>query len=105
VAEEADGPKLRVYRSARCKIERPLLDKLVKAVAALEQRLHDVHGEAPAAGYATHRAAAEKALAAGDLPAAFREDCRAMHVLLKTMNQQRHREETFQPVWDKHVSD
>ena len=36
---------------------------------------------------------------------AFRGHCRAMHLLIRTFNQQRHKEETFQPVWDKHVAD
>jgi protein phosphatase len=105
VAEEPDPPKLRVYRSARCKIERPLLDKLIKAEAALEQRLRDLHGEPPGREYSDFRELAEKALSQGDLSTAFREQCRAMHVLLKTVNRQRQREEIFQPVWDKHVSD
>ena len=47
--------------------------------------------------------AATMLLAQGDLAAAFREHCRAMHVLLRTFNSQRHKEEVFQPVWDKHV--
>ena len=51
------------------------------------------------------RARAEPALANGDLPTAFREHCRAMHVLLRAFNFQRHKEEVFQPVWDKHVGD
>ena len=31
-----------------------------------------------------------------------RDHCRAMHVLLRTFNSHRHKEEVFQPVWDKH---
>jgi protein phosphatase len=105
VAEEPDVPKLRIYRTARCQIERPLLDKLIKAETALEQRLHDVHGDPPGPEFHEFRDKAEKALAQNDLGAAFREHCRAMHVLLKTVNQQRQREEIFQPVWDKHFAD
>jgi serine/threonine protein phosphatase PrpC len=104
-AEEPQPPKLRIYRSARCQIERPLLDKLIKAEGALEQRLQDIHGDPPGPEYQEFRTLADKALAQDDLPTAFREHCRAMHVLLKTVNRQRQKEEIFQPVWDKHVSD
>ena len=53
--------------------------------------------------YQERRQKADQALAQGDLPAAFREHCRAMHVLLRIFNAQRHKEEVFQPVWDKHI--
>jgi protein phosphatase len=96
-------PELHVYRSASCRIERPLLDKLIKAEAVLEQRVPEATGDDAGREFQQFRAAAEKALAAGDLPAAFREHCRAMHLLLRSYNSQRHKEEVFQPVWDKHV--
>jgi protein phosphatase len=99
---EPAPPQLRIYRSAQCRIERPLLDKLVKAEAALAQRLTDMATDNGGREYQEHRTGAEKALAQGDLVTAFREHCRAMHVLLKTFNSQRHKEEVFQPVWDKH---
>jgi protein phosphatase len=96
------APELHVYRSARCRIEQPLLDKLIKAETALEERLPEVAEDA-GREFQEFRAAAEQALAAGDLTAAFREHCRAMHILLRSYNSQRHKEEVFQPVWDKHV--
>ena len=85
--------------------DRPLLDKLVKAEAVLEQRMPEVTGDDAGGEFQQFRAAADKALAAGDLTAAFREHCRAMHILLRLYNSQRHKEEVFQPVWDKHVSE
>ncbi len=101
---EPAPPQLHIYRSAKCKIERPLLDKLVKAEAALEQRLADVPADDVGRQFQEYRALAEKALAQDDLATAFREHCRAMHVLLRVFNSQRHREEVFLPVWDKHDS-
>jgi hypothetical protein len=55
--------------------------------------------------YREFRTRADKELAAGDLPAAFREHCRAMHVLLRSLNARRHKEEIFQPVWDKYIGE
>ena len=103
-AEAPIAPELHIYRASHCRIERPLLDKLVKAETALEQRLPDLSAD-EGREFQTFRAEAEKALAAGDLPTAFREHCRAMHILLRSHNSQRHKEEVFQPVWDKHVAD
>jgi serine/threonine protein phosphatase PrpC len=101
--DEPAVPVLRVYRTSRCRIERPLLDKLVKAETILAQRLVQVATVEDGQEFQDQRTRAEKALAQGDLPSAFRDHCRAMHVLLRTFNAQRHKEEVFQPVWDKHV--
>jgi serine/threonine protein phosphatase PrpC len=99
----AGAPQLHIYRSAGCRIERPLLDKLIKAESILDQRLPEIATEDGGQEFRAFRAEADKALATGDLAAAFREHCRAMHVLLRSHNAQRHKEEVFQPVWDKHV--
>ncbi len=103
-AERAPAaPELHIYRTAHCRIEQPLLDKLIKAETGLEQRLPEIAGEAAGQEFRMVRTEAEKASAAGDLTAAFREHCRAMHILLRSFNAQRHKEEVFQPVWDKQV--
>jgi protein phosphatase len=104
-ATESAPPQLHIYRSFKCGIERPLFDKLIKAEKALEQRLPEIAADSPGQEFQEFRARAEKALIQGDLPSAFREHCRAMHVLLRTFNSQRQKEEVFQPVWDKHVGD
>jgi serine/threonine protein phosphatase PrpC len=97
------APELHIYRSARCKIEQPLLDKLIKAEGILEQRLPEIATEDAGREFRELRDRADKALAAGDLATGFRDHCRAMHVQLRTFNAHRHKEEVFQPVWDKHV--
>jgi hypothetical protein len=96
---------LHVYRRSACRIEKPLLDKLVKAESALEQRVPEMAAGDGGREFQEAKSRAEKALAGGDLPAAFREHCRAMHTLLRAFNSQRHKEEVFQPVWDKHVGE
>jgi hypothetical protein len=68
----------------------------------MKLRLDELHVEWQDAEFNARRAQAEQYLAKGELTDSFREHCRAMHGLIKTFNQQRQREETFQPVWDKH---
>jgi hypothetical protein len=103
--EEPAPPVLRIYRSARCQIERPLIEKLVKAENNLDQRLKEAEAEGGGQEYQEFRERAEKALKLDDLAGAFREHCRAMHVLLKSYNRQRQKVEVFQPLWDRHVPD
>lgn len=90
-----------VYSSARCQIEKPLLEKLVRATDAMRQRLSELQIEWNSSDYTLHRARADQLFQQGNLTESFREHCRAMHVLIRTFNQQRHKEEVFQPVWDK----
>jgi protein phosphatase len=103
--EDPAPPKLRIYRSARCKIERPLVDKLIKAENNLDVKLREAEVEVNDAEYQKLRARGDQALGHDDLPEAFREHCRAMHVLLKSYNRQRQKIEVFQPLWDKHIPD
>ena len=72
---------------------------------AVQQRLTELTADAVPREAVAHREEAEKLLALDDLDAAFREHCRAMFWLLKSYNQQRQKEEVFQPVWDKHLAD
>jgi PPM family protein phosphatase len=104
-AEESEPAPLNVYRQTRCKIELPILEKLVKAELAMKQRLQEQEQDIPWPEYQQLHDQAQDALLKGDLTAAFRGHCRAMHLLIRTFNQQRHKEETFQPVWDKHVAE
>jgi protein phosphatase len=99
----ADGPVTRphVYRSAACRIEPLLLDKLVKAVAVLHQRAGEKQWEPDWAEFEQHHRQADELKQKGDLPAAFREYCRAMLPLTHALGKHRHKEESFQPLWDK----
>jgi protein phosphatase len=100
---EPPPPELHIYRNAHCRIERPLLDKLIKAENELEQRLPEIATHESRRDYEAFRGGGEKAREQGDLQTAFREHCRAMQILLRIFNARRHKEEVFQPVWDKDV--
>ena len=104
-ANEPEPMPLNVYRATRCRIEQPILEKLVKAELAMKQRLQEQEQDIAWPEYQQLHDKAQECVLRGDLTAAFREHCRAMHLLIRTFNQQRHKEETFQPVWDKHLAD
>jgi PPM family protein phosphatase len=93
--------KPHVYRTAPCRIEEALLDKLAKAVAALHQQAGERHWDPNWVEYEQHHKLADDLKRQGDLPAAFREYCRAMLPLTQALGRHRNKEESFQPVWDK----
>jgi hypothetical protein len=95
---------VRVYSQSTCGIDGSLLDKLVRAAAALRQHIVDKEWQADFADYDAHQAEAEKCLTRGDLVGAFREYCRSMRPLSEALQKQRNKEEVFQPVWDRPTS-
>jgi protein phosphatase len=100
-AVEEDLPQPRIHRKLQCLIERPMVDRLEKALEALRQRVNERHWETDWNAYQDHRARGDEALVRGDLPTAFREFCRAMLPLTESLSRQRNKEEVFQPLWDK----
>jgi protein phosphatase len=101
VAAEFDHAEPRIHRRASCRIEPALIDRLVRALKLLRQRAEEKHWEPDWAEFGEHHRAAEEASARGDRVAAFREYCRAMLPLTRAFNRMRHKEESFQPVWDR----
>ena len=100
-SEEENRPPPRTHRRRPSKIERPLLDKLVRQLKALRQAADEKHWEPDWNRYQEHLAAADAFLAKNDIPAAFREYCRAMLPLTRALHDRRQKEEVFPPVWDK----
>lgn len=99
--EDEDRPPARAHRSRPCVVEKPLLDKLVRALRALRQRADEKHWEPDWNLFQEHYAAADDLLKQQDFTGAFREYCRAMLPLTHALNERRQKEEVFQPVWDK----
>jgi len=102
-AAQADLPQLQIHHRALCRVERPLLDKLAKAVLAMKQRANEKQWTVSWETFQQHQELAEKHLGQGDLACSFRESCRAMRVLTEALQRHRNKEEVFQPVWDKHA--
>ena len=100
--ELEESPTLpRIHRTASCRVEQAMLDKLMRNVKAMRQTATERRWEFNQQYYQEHQAEAESLLAQGDLSGTFREFCRAMMPLSAALNKQRHKEEMFQPVWDK----
>src|SRR5437763_10416080 len=84
-----------------CTIDPPLVDKLAQATKALEASIHEKGWQLADDSYRDHLATAQRAAAETRLQEAFAEQCRAMKVLMDAVHQQRSREESFRPLWDR----
>src|SRR5262245_19676932 len=96
-----DRPPPRVYRQADCRIEQPLLDRVVRAAQALRQRAEERQWPVDWTAYQEHDQLAARHLAEGQALAAFQEYCRAMRPLTETILRNRPKDETGPPLWDK----
>ena len=100
-AKEPDVPRrLNVYREYACKIERPLVDKLLKMGVHLREQLEGRPYTVDWSSYKKYNEAAQQCLQDGDLLASFREQCRALLGLAQSFNRNRPREEGFKPRWE-----
>lgn len=101
LAAELDLPTPQIYRSSRCQIERALVEKLSKAVAALKQQLDEKQWGVEREAYEKHLEQAEHLAKQGQMVDSFREYCRAMRCLAEAVRRQRPKGEAFNPVWDR----
>ncbi len=103
-AEEEKEPEtpqqLNVYREYACKIERPLVDKLLKMGTHLREQLEGQPYTVDWSSYKKYNEAAQQRLQEGDLLASFREQCLALLGLAQCFNKNRPREEGFKPKWE-----
>jgi protein phosphatase len=100
--DELDQPvKPSVHSRKPCQIDRALVDRLANASTTLKQRLEEKKWDANWAEYQEHYDRGGAFLKENKLVEAFREYCRSMRPLNVTLKKLRHKEEVFQPVWDK----
>ena len=78
----ADPPPAKTHRRRACKIEWPVLDKLIRGLRSLRKRARENNRAVDWNLCQEHQALADKVLASNDLPGAFREYCRAMLLLM-----------------------
>jgi serine/threonine protein phosphatase PrpC len=93
-------PRLNVYREYPCKIERGLVDKLLKMGTHLKEQLDGRPVAVDWDGYRRLTESAQQHLKTGDLLASFRDQCRALLGLAAAFNKSRPREEGFKPKWE-----
>jgi PPM family protein phosphatase len=101
-AGEEEPSSLKVHRRSTCAIDTSLLDKLRRAESLLEERIREKQWAVDSEDFKRHHDQAQQFLKDGALTEAFGEFCLAMRPLSEAVHRQRHKEEKFQPVWDRY---
>jgi protein phosphatase len=94
-------PRTKIYREADCRIDRTLVDAMIQLKEDLVRQAEENRWEIDRETYLRHQSQAEQHLEEARLVGAFRECCRAMRPMLDALQQSRHKEENFQPKWDR----
>ncbi len=92
---------LNVYRQTPCRIDRPMVERIARAEAALSPIIQSRGWGVDWPVNQKHRELAEGFVKQGDLPAAFREYCRALRPLTEAMLKHRNKEENYQGIWER----
>jgi protein phosphatase len=93
--------EVHIYRQHPCRVERPLIDRFARMGATLRQNVRGKKWKVDWDAHQHHRDQGDKSMQAGDLPGAFREECRALYLLAKEFNKHRQKEEDFRPNWEQ----
>jgi protein phosphatase len=101
---EQHHPLPRIYRQTVCRVEQPLIDKVIRGIESMVQQIKDRSWEAEWVDFQSHHEQAQKLIAQGNLVEGFREACRAMRYLAEAVQRQRLRGENFPAPWDKEVT-
>jgi len=101
--EDAWVPRTKVYRQTSCEIDRAAVDKVMQAVTDLEGRIVEKSWSADWNSCRELRQQADRHVKNDRLADAFRATCRALMILMDAVQQQRGKEESFRPLWDKHA--
>ena len=92
----------KVYRQTPCQVERPLVEKLSKAVKNLKQQIKEKQWEMDWPAFQQHEDLGEKLVGENKLTEGFAEYCRAMRLLAETVQRYRPRgAEGFNPLWER----
>lgn len=81
--EEEHRPPAKAHRCRPCKVERPLLDRLFKALKELQKQADEKQWPANWNIFQEHHTLGDTLVQQNDIPGAFREYCRAMLVLTR----------------------
>jgi hypothetical protein len=102
-AEEAAATFVepRIHRRAVWTVDATMVEKWERLLEGLRQRAGERHWSVELAESDVFRRNAEEALVREDWTTAFRELCRSFLPLTRALQRHRHKEEVFQPVWDK----
>lgn len=90
---------LRVYRQTPCPADAAMYDKLVQSAKTLEDMIKGRNWEYDARAYHERLKQATQHFKHQKMREAFREQCRAMLVLMEAVHRYRGRNEDFNPIW------
>lgn len=93
--------KPKVYKGVSCAVTQPMLAHLIKAATSLKAEVRQKNWETDWDTYRAHEQQAEVYRGQNDLPAAYREYCLAVRPLTDSFHRYHHREEVFQPLWER----
>jgi hypothetical protein len=100
-AAPAYRPRIKIYREADCRVSNAMLDEMKKIEASLIQQAKEHKWEVDWATHERQRTQAEEHQGEGRLGNAYRDLCRAMRPLFAALDRSRHKEEAFQPNYEK----
>lgn len=104
VLEEPPLREPNIHNSVLCRVDRPLVEKMLRAGEALRKELETRTWNADWTQFEQRTAEAAALLAQGNLPQAFRVSCLAVRVLTEAWHGQRVKEEFLLDAWEKHPS-
>jgi protein phosphatase len=93
--------QLKIYRQTQCRIEKPLVENLAKAVAGLHRFAKEKNWEVDWSAHQIHRDQAETAQNKGDLVTSFREFARSIRPFTEAILKYRLKEDEFPAVWER----
>lgn len=95
---------LQVYRQAACPLDAAIYERLVQSAQTLEESIKQRGWDYDAKTYQDRLKHAAQKFKQQHFRDAFREQCRAMLVLMEAVHHYRGKNEDFQPLWDKPTS-
>jgi protein phosphatase len=99
LATQPEERPLRVYRQTPCLLDAAIFEKLGQAAKTLEDTMKEKNWEYDARGYHEKLKLAAAHFKYQRLREAFREQCRAMLVLMEAFHRYRGKNEDFKPLW------
>jgi hypothetical protein len=90
---------LQVYRQTPCPLDASIYEKLVQSARTLEDSIREKSWEYDARSYQEKLRLAAAHFKNQRLREAFREQCRAMLVLMEDVHRYRGKNEDFKPLW------
>ncbi|HZZ82546.1 MAG TPA: protein phosphatase 2C domain-containing protein [Gemmataceae bacterium] len=90
---------IQVYRQTPCPLDAAIYERLVQSAKTLEDSIKEKNWEYDARSYQAHLKLAAAHFKQNRLRDAFREQCRAMLVLMDDVHRYRGKNEDFKPLW------